>query len=52
MERQVLDPLKQLRQEQTAEAKLLAAQQRKKSGALKVQAKIREAKASKKASNA
>jgi hypothetical protein len=51
MERHVPDPLKQLRQKQAAEGKLLAAQQRQGSGALKEQAKIREAKATKKATN-
>ena len=52
MERQFPDPLKQLRQKQATEAKLLAAQQRQKSGALKEQAKISEAKAKEKAKNA
>ena len=52
MERQVPDPLKQLRQKQAAVAKLLAAQQRHRSGELKEQAKIKEAKATKKATNA
>ena len=52
MERQVPDPLKQLSQKQAAEAKLLAAQQRQRSGDLKEHAKIREAKAEKKAAYA
>ena len=52
MERQVPDPLKQLRQKQAAEAKLLAAQQRQRSGSLQENVKIREAEAKKKAANA
>jgi hypothetical protein len=52
MERQVPDPLKQLRQKQAAEAKVLAAQQTQRSGAFKEQAKNREAEAIEKAANA
>ncbi len=52
MERQVSDPLKHLRQKQATEAKLLADQQSQRSGALKEQAKIREAEATEKAANA
>ncbi len=52
MERQVPYPLKQLRQEQAVEAKLLAAHWRKRSGTLKEHAKIREAEGTEKAANA
>ena len=52
MARQVPDPLKQLKQKQAAEAKLLAAQQRRRSSQLREQAKIREAEATEKAANA
>jgi hypothetical protein len=52
MERQILDPIKRLRHKQKAEAKLLTAQHRQRSGALKQYAKIREAKATEKAANA
>jgi len=51
MERHVPEPLKQLRQKQAAEAKLLAAQHRQRSGVLKDHAKIREAQATEKAPN-
>ena len=49
--RHIQDPLKQMRQKQAAEAKLLATQQRKRSDVLTEQAKIREAKAVEKAAN-
>jgi len=52
MERQVPDPLKQLRQKQATEAKLLAVKHRQRSGQLKEQATIMEAKAAEKAANA
>ncbi len=48
MERQVRDPLKQLRKKHAAEAKLLAAHQRMRNGVLKEHAKIREAEAAEK----
>ena len=51
MERHVPDPLKQMRQKQAAEAKLLVAQQRQRAGALREHAKIREGEAVEKAAN-
>jgi hypothetical protein len=51
MERHIPYPIKQMRQKQAAEAKLLTAQQRQRSGVLKEQAKLREAEAAEKAAN-
>ena len=52
MDRQIPDPLKRMRHKQAAGAKLLAAEQRQRSGVLKEHAKIREAEAAEKAANA
>ena len=52
MERKIPDPIKQMRQKQADEAKLLAAQERQRSGVLKEQAEIREEEAAEKAANA
>jgi hypothetical protein len=51
MDRQIPDPLKLMRQQQAAEAKRLAAEQRQRSGKLKEQAKLRETEAAEKAAN-
>ena len=48
MDRQIPDPLKLMRQQQAAEAKRLAAEQRQRSGKLKKQAKLREEEAAEK----
>ena len=52
MYRQIPDPLKLMRQEQATEAKRLAAEHRQRSGLLEEQAKLREAEAAEKATNA
>ena len=52
MDRQIPDPLKQMRQKHAAEAKRLAVEQRQRSGVLKEQAEIREAEAAENATNA
>ena len=51
MNRQIPDPLKLMRQQQATEAKMLAAEQRQRSGKLKEHAKLREAKTAEKAAN-
>jgi lipopolysaccharide export system protein LptC len=51
MDRQMPDPLKLMRQQQAAEAKRLAAEQRQRSGLLKEQVKLREAERAEKAAN-
>ena len=51
-DKQIPDPLKQMRQKHTADAKRLAAEQIQKSGVLEERAKIREAEAAEKAANA
>jgi len=51
MDRQIPDPLKQLRQTQAAEAELLDAQNKQRAGVLREQEKIREAEAAEKTSN-
>ena len=52
MDRQIPDPLKLMRQKQSAEAKRLAVEQRQRSGLLNEQAKLQEAEMAEKAANA
>ena len=51
MARQTLDPLKQMRHKQAADAKRLAAENRQRAGALKEQEQIRAAEAAEKQAN-